>query len=268
MKTSRTLLALGVITSMIAGATLAQQEPTASPSTAPASKKPNAATVPATREGGFMDYHKQYVEAIKKGGIDIVFTGDSITFQWRNVGQAQWEKFYGSMKAANFGHSGDSTQHLLWRLQNGECDGPAPKVVVLMIGTNNMGGNTFTVEQVAEGITANVTELQKHWPTTKIMLMAITPSGGSTPDKRKKLDDVNKIIAKLDDKQHIFYFDLGPKYMDDKGAVSPSLINGLHPTAAGYEIWGTAMKTPLDNLLHDKDLDGKPIVADVPATAK
>ena len=225
----------------------------------PAAPHVNAAIVPATREGGFMDFHKQYVALIKQGKIDVVFTGDSITFQWRNVGKTVWDKYYGAMQAANFGHSGDGTQHLLWRLQNGECDGPAPKVVVLMIGTNNMGGNTYSVTDVAEGVTANVNELRKDWPTAKILLMGITPSGGSLPEKRKKLDDVNRVIAKLDDGKHVFFMDIGPKFMDEKGFVPPSLIAGLHPTAAGYEVWAAAMKDPLDNLLAGKAPDGQPL---------
>ncbi len=221
----------------------------------------NAATMPTTREGGFMKFHEQYVEQIKQGNIDVLFTGDSITFKWRDTGKAQWDKYYGSMKAANFGHSGDRTQHLLWRLQNGECDGPAPKVVVLMIGTNNIGGNIYSVSDVADGITANVNELRKHWPTTKILLLGITPSGGSTPPKRTKVDAVNQMISKLDDGRHVFYLDIGPKFMDKDGLVSPTLINGLHPTADGYEIWGAAIKEPLDNLLHDKSLSGSPLPA-------
>ena len=142
-----------------------------------------------------MSFHNQYVAQIKQGGIDLVFTGDSITFQWRNVGKAVWDKYYAPMKAANFGHSGDGTQHLLWRLQHGECDGPAPKVVVLMIGTNNMGG-MYSVDDVVAGVTANVEELRKRWPTIRILLMGITPSGGSTPDKRQKLDEVNRVPGK------------------------------------------------------------------------
>src|SRR5580692_10145520 len=98
---------------VLGDARLAADLPTTSPV--------NPATMPTTREGGFMKFHEQYVQQIKQGNIDLLFTGGSITFQWRNVGKAQWDKYYGSMKAANFGHSGDGTQHLLWRLQNGEC---------------------------------------------------------------------------------------------------------------------------------------------------
>jgi hypothetical protein len=56
--------------------------------------------------------------------------------------------------------------------------------------------------------------------------------------------------------------DLGPRFIDKDGVVPPALINGVHPTAAGYEVWGTAIKEPLDNLLHDRALDGSPLPVD------
>jgi lysophospholipase L1-like esterase len=220
--------------------------------------KLSKAVIPVTRAGGFMSFHNQYVAQIKQGGIDLIFTGDSITFQWRNVGKAVWDKYYAPMKAANFGHSGDGTQHLLWRLQHGECDGPAPKVVVLLIGTNNMGA-LYSVGDVIAGVTANVDELRKRWPTTRILLLAITPNGGSVPGQRLKLDAVNRGLAQLNDDRHVFFLDLGPKFMDEHGQVPVSLILGPHPTAAGYQVWATAMKEPLARLLGGENPAGQPL---------
>jgi lysophospholipase L1-like esterase len=225
---------------------------------APAVTRLSKAVVPVAREGGFMSFHHQCVAQIKQGGIDLVFTGDSITFQWRNVGKAVWDKYYAPLKAANFGHSGDGTQHLLWRLQNGECDGPAPKVVVLLIGTNNLGA-MYSVADVDAGVTANVNELRKRWPTSRILLLGVTPNGGSVPSKRQKLDEVNRGLAKLDDARHVFFLDLGPKFMDENGQVPVSLIEGPHPTAAGYEIWAAAIKEPLAQLLAGKNPAGQPL---------
>ena len=129
-----------------------------------------------------MGFHNQYVARVKQGGIDVIFTGDSITFQWRNVGKAVWDKYYAPMKAANFGHSGDRTQHLLWRLQNGECDGPAPKVVVLMIGTNNLGGSHTLVGDVIAGVDSQCGRTgRKRWPTAE------NPPAGHHPQRRQRL---------------------------------------------------------------------------------
>src|SRR5258706_11609562 len=96
---------------------------------------------PAPKEGGWMKRHEAFVEEAKKGGFDVLFQGDSITDGWRNGAQKKiWDATFAPLKAANFGISGDRTQHVLWRLQNGEFEGlTLPKVVVLMIGTNNIG---------------------------------------------------------------------------------------------------------------------------------
>jgi len=134
-------------------------------------------------------------------------------------------------------------------------------VVVLMIGTNNFS-DKHPIPDIAAGITANVNELRKNWPTSKILLLGVPPTGNSTPAKRKKVDAVNQIIAKLDDGRHMFYMDIGPKFIGEDGVVPESLIVGVHPTAAGYEIWGAAMKEPLDNLLQGKGLDGTALPAD------
>ena len=120
-------------------------------------------------------------------------------------------------------------------------------------------GGMYSVDDVVAGVTANVEELRKRWPTTHILLMGITPNGGSTPDKRQKLDDVNRGLAKLDDARHVFFLDIGPKFMDKNGKVPVSLITGPHPTAAGYEIWAAAIQAPLAHLLDGKNPAGQPL---------
>jgi lysophospholipase L1-like esterase len=70
------------------------------------------------------------------------------------------------MKAANFGIGGDRTQHVIWRLQNGELDGIKPKVVQLMIGTNNSNGSDNTAEEIADGVKGIIDEIKKKSPST------------------------------------------------------------------------------------------------------
>src|SRR5439155_23399802 len=83
--------------------------------------------------------------------IQIVFYGDSITHGWSYGGKGVWKVHYAPLHAVNYGISGDRTQHVIWRMKNGEIDGLHPKVLVLMIGTNNLGFG-HTDEQVAQGI--------------------------------------------------------------------------------------------------------------------
>src|SRR5206468_2705561 len=150
--------------------------------------------------------HERFNEMAKKGGIDVLFLGDSITDAWggeghgaKSSGREIFEKEFVPLKAANFGIGGDRTQHVLWRLQNGELDGIQPKVVMLMIGTNNSNGKNNTAEEIADGITAIVKEIHKQSPATKVLLLGVFPRGANPNPQREKLADVNKIVAKLDD---------------------------------------------------------------------
>jgi lysophospholipase L1-like esterase len=202
--------------------------------------------------------HASFVEIAKKGDIDVLFLGDSITDFWRTTGKAVWEKYYGNLKAANFGISADRTQHVLWRLQNGEGQGFKPKVVVLMIGTNNTGmergANPVprnTVPETIEGVYAVVAELRKDFPDAKILLLAIFPRFDS-PINNPQIAEINQALVKLNDLKHVFYLDIGDKFLnDDKSGFKPGVFNNdkLHPAAPGYEIWAESIQEPLTLLL-------------------
>ena len=83
--------------------------------------------------------HEMKLKAAKGADVDLLFIGDSITHGWENKGRELWAKYYAPRNAFNIGYSGDRTQHVLWRLENGEMKGMKPKVAVIMIGTNNTG---------------------------------------------------------------------------------------------------------------------------------
>ncbi len=195
------------------------------------------------------DMHSAFVEQAKKGNIDILFLGDSITDWWRSNGAEVFAKYYGNLKVANFGIAAEKTQHVLWRLQNGEGTGFQPKLVMLMIGTNNTGSNRD--DQIADGVGAIVGELRKDFPAAKILLLGIFPKGGPADPVRARLGNINRSLAKLEDRVHVFYLDIGAKFLDDQGAFLPDAFKPdlLHPDVKGYEIWAEAVKEPLANLL-------------------
>ncbi len=212
--------------------------------------KPNTATKPAPREANWVKRHDGFVEIAKKGDVDLLFIGDSITDGWRGKGKDVWEKSYGSLKAANFGIGGDQTQHVLWRLQNGELDGIKPKLAVLMIGTNNLKGNTD--EEIVDGIKAIIAEIQKRTPETKILLLGIFPRNAKADDQfRARIRNINSIIAKLDDGgKTIKYLDIGDKFLEADGTLPKSIMpDRLHPNAKGYEIWAEAIDPTVHEMM-------------------
>ena len=117
-----------------------------------------------------MNRYESINARVKQGDCDMIFIGDSITEGWETGGKEVWQKYYGQRKAVNLGIGGDRTQHVLWRLDHGNIDGISPKLAVMMIGTNNIGGNTAasstrdTPEQVAEGVQAIVERLRTKLP--------------------------------------------------------------------------------------------------------
>ena len=215
----------------------------------------NSAVEPAPRDAAWIARHDGFVAEAHRGGIELLFLGDSITDYWRasnpeKGGRAIWDREFGALKAANFGISADRTQHILWRLRNGEAEGYQPKVVVLLIGTNNTGlerdGKTprNATAEVIEGVTAVVSELRARFPEAKILFLAIFPRG------EKDVAEVNRAVAQLHDGKHVFFLDIGAKFLDAEGniprAVMPDL---LHPSEKGYQIWADAIREPLKELL-------------------
>jgi lysophospholipase L1-like esterase len=235
----------------------ASNAPVVSPAVSP---RPNTAIVPELNRQ-FMRAHTNYVEIAKKGDIDLLFMGDSITDWWRSPGRggstngviplggkAVFEKYFGSMKVANFGIAGDTTQGVLWRLRNGEGEGYKPKAVMLMIGTNNTGRNS--PPEIAMGVANVVFELRKDFPDAKILLLAIFPRSNPGSKVRADIDQINRIISSLHDNQQVFFLDIGPKFLAPDGTIPRDIMSdGLHPTNKGYEIWAEAVHDRLVSLM-------------------
>ncbi len=227
----------------------------------------NLATYPVPREGGWMKQHESFNEISKKGEAPLVFLGDSITAGWAPVGKKkggeEWAKSWAPLGAANFGIGGDRTEHVLWRLEHGNFDGLHPKLIVLMIGTNNTGhvgkpqkelnGAIYhsSPEDTAEGVKAILDHLQKKMPDTKILLLGIFPRGDNEQDKLRQTNEAtNTLIAKFADGSKIQYLDIGKKFLEPDGTLSTDIMpDHLHPNAKGYEIWTAAIKDKVAEMM-------------------
>jgi len=219
---------------------------------------PQPPDVPAEKYGkdgkinpGFIASHEKFVSIAKEGKAQLVFLGDSITAGWAGNGKDVWAKAFNGYTPANFGIGGDRTQHVLWRILNGELDGGIkPKTCVLMIGTNNVGADS--AEGIAKGVTVIVETIRAKQPQAKILLLAVFPRGekASPNPGRDKLKAVNAIIAKLDDGKNIFFLDIGDKFMQPDGSLTKEIMpDFLHLSAAGYQIWADAIGPKLAELM-------------------
>jgi lysophospholipase L1-like esterase len=214
----------------------------------------HSAIRPTPRNDKFwQNQHHRFLEIAKGGNVEVLFLGDSITQGWGGAGKEIWTERFAPFKAANFGIGGDRTEHVLWRLRDGkELHGISPKVVVLMIGTNNLGINN--AEQVADGIEAIVQELRQQLPKGKILLLGIFPRAEQPSNPlRAKIKIVNGRIARLDDGKSVHYLDIGAKFLEPDGTLTKKIMpDFLHLSPAGYKIWADALQPLLGKMLGSK----------------
>ena len=217
------------------------------PADQPIAKKGNAR---------FFELHQSFLDRAKAGPIDLLFLGDSITERWGRAPHI-WEHFYGQYQPANFGIGGDQTHHIIWRIENGELDGISPKVVVLMIGTNNT--YYHSAEQIIAGNREIVRRIQEKLPETRILVLGIFPRGPRTKarpplrtseERMAIINAVNADLAQLDNGDRIRFLNLNQHFLEQDGSI-PSIImpDQLHLNAAGYQVWAEAMQPLLTEIL-------------------
>ncbi len=254
----RKLALLTAVAALLSSA-LAQSSAPA-PVAAPPAVAPSVpdASIGAPKAGNerFFKMHDSFLARAKAGPIGLLFLGDSITEGWRKVPHI-WEHYYGQYQPANFGIGGDQTQHVIWRIEQGELDGIAPKVVVLMIGTNNTMWHS--AEQIAAADRKIVELIRTRLPQTKVLLLAIFPRGldknkdGTLNPKLFRMDKIQAInpeLAKLDDGKMVRFLDINAGFLGQDGKIPFSIMpDQLHPNAAGYQIWADAMAPLLKEML-------------------
>gem|GEM_PF-866889 len=220
------------------------------------------------------DQHSDINDAVlDKEPIDLVLLGDSITQSWGGPKRSVWgpgaaarEEFFGSYRHANFGISGDRTEHLLWRIDHGNFDKIAPRVIVVMIGTNNLSVG-HSPEQIAAGIGAVIDRLNAKTPRSQIVLVGVLPRGKTADDPfRKKVRALNALLGPFSENDRVTFADMSDLFLEEDRTARADLFGGdfLHLRAAGYSAWAAALGPIVDSLLDDLE----PTVGLLPAAAR
>jgi len=229
-------------------------------SLAPAEAQTTAADQPVARtDPNSMTAHAQLLEKANKGKIDIYFEGDSITRRWGATDYpeflANWKQNFFGWNAANFGWGADSTQNILWRLHNGELDGVHPKIIVLLAGTNNVGGQ-FPAENeeakaadVTRGLKAIVDLMQAKAPEAVVIVMGIFPRNDNMA-WMPIINTINDSLAQLADGRKIRYLNINDRLADGEGRLIEGMTTDrLHLSVKGYQVWADALKPIFTELL-------------------
>ena len=200
--------------------------------------------------------HEELMKRKAQGPIDLLFLGDSILDFWPGKGPDSWAKF-APYHPADFGVSGETTEDVLWRITNGELDGLHPKVVVLLLGTNNLGqhGDEQPAWVVA-GMRKVVDTIHEKLPDTKLLLLAIFPRDTKNSPIRQHIATVNAGLAKFDDGSKFAdssktrFLDINKIFLDADGEIPRDLMpDRLHPSAKGYDLWYEAMEPTLSEMM-------------------
>jgi lysophospholipase L1-like esterase len=259
----RLLVLIGVCSGLVAGASAQENSSllAALPEfPAPAAAGQNPAIHPMPRVD-WLYRVKRNIENSRQvaASCRIIFDGDSITDGWQSRGKKVWAQHFAKYDAVNFGLGGDRTENLLWRLTQGQAAGMNPKLIVLMIGINNTGGNSInktvpnTAEQIAAGVGAVVAAYRKRCPNAVILLHGILPNGEKAGGSRAMVKRMNDLIAKHADGEKVIFLDFGDQLIQPDGTISREIMyDFLHLDEKGYQIWADAIQPLIDKYLEGK----------------
>ena len=187
--------------------------------------------------------------AAQKQNIPVMFLGDSITQLWEFSptdrfpgGLAVWNEYFKPMGALNFGVSGDTVQNVLYRITDGKQLACNPRVIVLLIGTNNLHqAPVATPDQIAEGVNNLIQVIRKELPDTRILLLGVLPRSGNYG-----INTVNagleKVAASFRATGKVAFLDVSSALLRGKKEVKPEVFrDGLHLSPFGYKLFAEAI---------------------------
>ena len=203
-----------------------------------------ATTTPVSREPGAAARQNLVLERANTSHAQIVLLGDSITEGWEGAPE-QLQALVGLRSAANLGVGGDRTQHVLWRLEQAPLSAIKPKVIVLMIGTNNMYDDS--ANDIIAGIHAVVELLSAQCPNAEILVLDIPPRGEPKDSAREKITQINIGLTLGMWPTHARFVRVSGQFVKPDATIDPSIMPDLlHLSQKGYAMWAAAIKPELD----------------------
>lgn len=187
--------------------------------------------------------------------IKIVFIGSSSIEYWSTTASEIWETKYVPLGAVNYGIRSDRTEHVLWRIENGEFDGLSPKLVVIYIGSNNVP--LFTEEECVRGVNAVIDKLHEKLPNTNLLFVGFFPRGDRRPvtdmlGKIRNVTDTVKPMIDGDESKNSHFIDLFWSYAPDSMENIYEEFyceDKLHQNFLGYQLWDNLLNSTFFSLL-------------------
>ena len=200
--------------------------------------------------------HQQLRAEAARREATVLFLGDSITENWSEDGSRAWTKHFQPINSVNFGISADRTQTLLWRIEHGGYERMRPKVIVLLIGANNIKEQRNTARETSDGILACVQALRRRLPDSRLLVLGVLPCGETTESQeRRDAAQINRNVEAFLDKS-VDFLDPSASLLAGDGAllkeVSPDY---LHLSAEGYQRLAKAISPHIARLVSNEFTD-------------
>ncbi|HET6965845.1 MAG TPA: GDSL-type esterase/lipase family protein [Acidimicrobiales bacterium] len=192
-------------------------------------------------------------QALPREHPAVLFVGDSITQWWTTNGKASWARWFAPLGAADDGVVGDTTSNLLARIGAGQVPPESPRVIVLMIGTNNIALGQ-SPQDIVRGIETVVFSLHSRMPASRMVVLGLLPRDRPGDPYRSEAVAVNRLLSQAVRpggsffRTYISYLDVGPLLLERDGRFRPGvmLADRLHPAASGYALISTPILAAID----------------------
>lgn len=181
--------------------------------------------------------YQQENEAYADYEVDVAFLGDSLT------DGCDLSKYYPQYKTANRGIGGETTIGLQKRMQVSAYD-LRPKVVVMLIGGNNLDTMFDNYEELLIGLQTNL-------PRTKVILVSLTSMGNQWAHKNSLAAYQNVKIKLLAEKYGFAFVDVFSPLLDAQTNEirAEYTVEGVHLNDAGYWVLQAAITPAIDAAL-------------------
>lgn len=168
---------------------------------------------------------------------NVCFIGDSLTEFWLHTGSAMWTQDFMPLKPINLGITADRTEHILHRIQRLDFRRANPKVVVLLMGTNNLGMEPpDKPDDVARAISAGVAMLRAKLPEAQMVVLTIPPGGNKAEAAlRARIKQTNALLSQTRWPDRVRLLPVYESMIDASGEWKPGLtLDGTHFSESGY----------------------------------
>ncbi|CAB9513881.1 Platelet-activating factor acetylhydrolase IB subunit gamma [Seminavis robusta] len=238
--------------------------------------------LPRALHGEWIKYHwKMLIEVYREdhsNTLDVVLVGDSLIERWNGtqaLGQGEkpamrkaFESFFtkaggGKLEGVALGTSADTSRNLLWHLKHGFLPSKTffPKVWLILIGTNDLGGKHCSNQATLDGILQVAELIQTHRPTAQILVHGLLPRGDGPPEPHQlgknwqRIQWINEQLqATCEERDRWHYMDSGDIFLSQDGTkVSKRIGDGIHPRVSGLKAWGPKIVEAVQKILSEDE---------------